>query len=115
MVGDFTGPDGLVHGYTLKNGHFTQIDHPGPYETSIRGIDLLGRITGLYAADDGSSFGLIVGPRGAMTSFEVPGSAPGSTGAFAINALGIVVGTWADADGAGHGFARIPSHQRDDD
>ena len=61
-----------------------------------------------------TSYGFILSARG-MTSFEVPGSAPGTTGAFSINALGIVVGTWSDADGAGHGFARVPSHQRDDD
>ena len=42
-----------------------------------------------------------------FTPIDVPGS-PGATSASVINPAGVITGEYSDANGAGHGFLRIP-------
>ena len=108
VVGDFTGADDHVHGYLLKNGVFTQIDYPGADNTTTRSINVEGVIAGFYENEDGFSQAILVTGSN-MVAFDFPGTS-GTTGAFAINALGEVVGDYFDADGNDHGYLRRPQH-----
>jgi hypothetical protein len=43
---------------------------------------------------------------GTFTTFDPPGST--GTSASVINPAGVITGSYSDANGAGHGFLRIP-------
>ena len=107
IVGAFTTADDPTdaHGYILSAGKFTQHDFPHSPDTDILGIDESGDFTGSYGLSDGSEAGYFRhGVR--YTSFQVPGSAPNSTGPHAINDNLQVVGFFTDAANADvtHGF-----------
>jgi probable HAF family extracellular repeat protein len=84
-------------GYLL-NGWFTSINAviPGQhvYSTYPAGINTAGDIVGNYSHDDHPSSHAFLLSGGNYTKLDVPGSAPDSTAAFAINNAGkILVGS----------------------
>jgi hypothetical protein len=53
-----------------------------------------------------TAVGYLWSPGGTFTTFNPPGST--FTAPFAINAGGVITGAFIDANGANHGFLRIP-------
>jgi hypothetical protein len=109
------------------NGTFINFTPPGPCATVIDGgclgygaqaINDLGQVAGTYLDDDRVYRSFIRYPDGRFEIFVAPGAASvvGSYtgtivqgGVNALNQLGAITGTYADANGAGHGFIRWPN------
>lgn len=121
-VGTVTGYyfDGVsqYHGFVRAvNGKFTTFDPPDSELTIPENIDFEGLITGEFfdpntAAGDQ---GFIRGLDGKLTVFSVPSTAPQNATATmpaAINALGVVTGTYSDTSLQNHGFLRTTLPQR---
>lgn len=108
VVGVFTTSDDPNggHGFVLRNGKFKQVDYPGSAHSGILGVNEAGDFTGSYDLGDITT-GIGYFTRGQQfKSFEVPGSAPLTTGPHGINDEGQVVGFYTDgADpNVAHGF-----------
>ena len=102
-AGHYEDSDGLYHGVILEDGELRQYDFPGAVQTFLRGIsDATGALTGDFIDDSevrrGFSGDLIV---------EVPEAI--ETYADFINAEGVIVGSYVDADGVYHAYLRIPN------
>jgi uncharacterized membrane protein len=100
IVGNYEDADRVLHGYLLRDGKFTAIDHPRasrqPDTTGTRvvGIDDRGRLVGSYGDQDG----LIHAWRwekGRFTDLEPPGGLQAE--ASQINNRGQIVGRYLDA------------------
>src|SRR5207249_1977992 len=80
--------------------------------TFPRSINPAGEITGLYFEPVGifrAMHGFVRDGRGAITSFDVPGPIPGSTGGadpWSINPAGEITGSYHSCGGSKHGFVR---------
>ena len=57
--------------------------------------------------DEDTSHGFLLDRRG-YSSIDVPGST--FTSAYSINAEGLIVGEYLDADDNEHGYVRLPGH-----
>ncbi|MGB6112321.1 MAG: hypothetical protein WBG35_14440, partial [Acidobacteriaceae bacterium] len=85
---------------------------PGDYNgTYASGINGLGVIAGSYQGVDTVFHGFIRRPDGQFTTFEAPGAdtTAGSyngTSPSSINDLGVITGSFYDANGLAHGFLR---------
>jgi len=84
---------------------FRTFDQPGATGTQVNGVNDGGVIAGDFT-DACGQHGFVVGPGG-LAQFDFPGTS-GVTRAFAIDNAGDVVGVYADAAGASHGFLRSP-------
>jgi probable HAF family extracellular repeat protein len=96
----------VVHGFVLRNGKFLELDFPGSAHSGILGINEAGDVTGSYDLGDiNTGIGYFT-HRQEFKSFEVPGSAPLSTGPHGINDDGQVVGFYNDGANPNvvHGF-----------
>jgi uncharacterized membrane protein len=87
---------------------------PGDYNgTYPSGINAWGFITGSYQGADTVYHGFLRGPGGKFTAFEAPG-ADTTAGSYngtlpsSINDLGVITGSYYDANDFGHGFLRSP-------
>ncbi len=102
-AGHYKGNDGLYHGVVLdENGELKQYDFPGAAQTFIYGIsDETGALSG-NAVDEAGVSRAFSGDL----SFMFPG-AVATYGDF-VNAAGVIVGSYKDADGMFHGFMRNP-------
>jgi hypothetical protein len=83
------------------------------YGTYPSSINLWGVITGFYGDANAVLHGFVRNPDGHITTFDAPGAntLPGylaGTGAGSINALGVIVGQFFDANFVSHGFIRSP-------
>ena len=84
---------------------FHTFDVPGATGTQINGVNDGGVIEGAFS-DASGQHGFVDG-AGGLVRFDFPGTR-GVTQAFAIDNAGDVVGVYADAAGASHGFLRSP-------
>ncbi|MDE0011083.1 MAG: T9SS type A sorting domain-containing protein [Candidatus Poribacteria bacterium] len=102
-AGHYEDSDGRYHGVILENGKLRQYDFPGSVETEIYGIsDATGALTGNFTdASDvrrGFSGDVIVEFPGALETY-----------ADFVNSNGRMVGSYVDADGLYHSYARHPN------
>ena len=99
-AGHYQDSEGLYHGVVLENGELRQYDFPGAVQTEIYGIsDATGALTGNYTDDSGVRRGF-----SGDIIVEVPG-APETYADF-VNAGGRMVGSYVDAEGIYHPYAR---------
>ncbi len=103
-AGHYEDSDGLHHGVVLDNGELRQYDFPGAVETQIFGIsDVTGALTGNFIDASGVRRGFsgetIIDPREATETY-----------ADFVNARGIIVGSYVDADGLYHAYVGTPEH-----
>ena len=99
-AGYYVDSDGLHRGVVLENGELRQYDFEGAVQTEIYGIsDATGALTGNYIDDSGV--------RRGFSGDEII-EAPGAPETFAdfVNASGRMVGSYIDADGIYHPYAR---------
>ena len=101
-AGHYQDSDGLYHGVILENGELRQYDFPGAVQTFLHGIsDATGALTGNYIDDSGVRRGF----TGDLI-IEYPGAS--ETYADFVNAEGLVVGSYIDAEGKYHAYGRAP-------
>ena len=101
-AGHYQNSEGLYHGVILENGELRQYDFPGSIQTQIFGIsDATGALTGNFI--DAS------GVRRGFSGDEII-EAPGATETYAdfVNEIGIIVGSYIDADGIYHAYVHVP-------
>ena len=101
-AGHYQDSDGLYHGVILKDGELRQYDFPNAVQTEIYGIsDETGVLTGNYIDDSGVRRGF-----SGDTIVEFPGAS--ATYADFVNAAGVMVGSYIDADGLFQTYTRVP-------
>jgi uncharacterized membrane protein len=101
-----------LRGFLMKrNGRVTRIDVPGAVSTLPAGINDHGQVVGAWVGPDatvdpvtgeGGPVHGFLWERGRLEKFDVPGAT--TTAPYEINNRGQVVGNYADAEGAQHGF-----------
>lgn len=64
IVGDYTTPDWIVHGFLLSEGNYTLFDYPDAVETYPFGISANGWIVGFYFESSGALHGFLVSREG---------------------------------------------------
>jgi probable HAF family extracellular repeat protein len=94
------------HGFTWKDGAFTQFDFPGGAVTGIFGINARGDIVGVWLSDVSSEIehGFACPKTEQCFSFDAPVPGTTLTQADEINAHGQIVGVYVDGDGVAHAF-----------
>ena len=101
-AGHYQDSVGRYHGVILENGELQQYDFPDAVETQIFGIsDVTGVLTGNFIDASGVRRGF-----SGDEIIEYPGAA--ATYADFVNEIGIVVGSYIDADGVYHAYVRVP-------
>ena len=102
-AGYYVDSDGYHRGVVLENGELRQFDFPGSVQTELFGIsDATGALTGNFIdANDGKRRGF---------SGELIIEYPEASETFAdfVNSRGLMVGSYVDADGVYHAYARLP-------
>ena len=101
-AGHYQDSEGLYHGVLLENGELRQYDFPGAVQTFLHGIsDATGALTGNYIDDSGVRRGF---------SGDLIIEYPGASETFAdfVNAEGLVVGSYVDAEGKYQAYGRAP-------
>jgi probable HAF family extracellular repeat protein len=108
IVGGYSDPDTLIHGFVLRNGVYTSIDVPGAVGTRAVGVNVQGDVVGGWSTDPGCpdcfTHAFLRTRRGVLEELAFPGAL--ETVANGINALGQIVGTYVAEDGSLHGFLR---------
>ena len=100
IVGNYTDASDAQHGYVLRNGHATAIDHPRAAQaadvtgTRVVGIDDRGRLVGSYG-DDAGLIHAWAWEDGRFIDVEPPGGLQAE--ASEINDRGQIVGRYLDA------------------
>jgi probable HAF family extracellular repeat protein len=89
IVGRYTSPDGVQHGFLFNGTHFKSIDPPGSTFTDVTWINRYGQISGSYATSDGKTHGFVLSP-GVFTTIDYPGAQ--TTLGFGVGDNGDVVG-----------------------
>ena len=101
-AGYYEDSDGKHHGVILENGELRRFDFQDAVETEIYGIsDATGALTGNFIGTDGKRRGF-----SGKIIIEVPEAT--ATYADFVNASGVVVGSYIDADGIYQPFYRRP-------
>jgi probable HAF family extracellular repeat protein len=100
IVGVFADAGGVVHGFLLDNGNFTQIDvpqinFPGAPGTQAFGIRERGQIVGGFSDAKGALHGFLSN-QGLFTQIDFPGAT--ETLLTGINNSGKIVGAYSDRD-----------------
>jgi probable HAF family extracellular repeat protein len=93
------------HGFTWKDGSFSEVNFPGSGDTSILGISARGDLVGAW--DSGITSPIAHGfvcSKKQCSSFDVPVPGATLTQADDINANGQIVGAYIDANGVLHAF-----------
>jgi probable HAF family extracellular repeat protein len=62
IVGGWLDAGGVLHGFLLSKGSFTNLDFPGAADTILFGINAAGQIVGRYDLADGSNHGFLGQP-----------------------------------------------------
>ena len=101
-AGHYQDSNGLHHGVVLENGELRQYDFPGAVETFLYGIsDSTGALTGNFIDASGIR-------RGFSGDLIVEYPEALETYADFVNASGRMVGSYIDAGGIYHPYARTP-------
>ncbi len=108
VVGQYSGEDGLYHGFLLRKGILTTLDFPGASDTYAFGINDSGTVVGYWDLLDAEgnilAYHGFIWKNGSFEEVNFPGS--GDSSILGINARGDLVGAW-DSDitsPTGHGF-----------
>jgi probable HAF family extracellular repeat protein len=111
IVGGFRDAGGVIHGFLLHKGVFTQIDVdvPGATRTEATGINTRGQIVGNFTAASGARRGFLL-DRGVFTPIDVPGAT--ATTVFGITDQGQIAGFFINAEGGTQGFCGTVSQGR---
>ena len=128
IVGYYTDSNYSFHAFLRSpNGKFTTWIGPdactgngseGCYGSSATNINVFGIAVGGFHDNSGNfvDHGLIRRPDGTLTTFDVPGAGTGSNQgsgcpgcARGLNQLGVIAGTYIDANSVQHGFLRSPN------
>lgn len=119
IAGSYLAANDVVYGYERDpNGTITDYQVPGAgtgnFEgASVNALNVEGSAVGYVEDTNDLSHSFIRNADGGFTVFEIPsqlqtsGNSYGS-GAFAINAAGVIAGRWYDTNYAIHGWVRIP-------
>ena len=104
-AGYYVDSDGHHRGVVLRNGELQQFDFDGAVQTEIYGIsDATGALTGNFIDASGVRRGfsgdLIIEPSGATETF-----------ADFVNSVGVIVGSYIDADGIYQAYVRTPDER----
>ncbi len=89
IVGNYTAPDRIVHGYLLRAGQFTTIDFPGAMATAAWAINRTGAIGGWYDDASRKRHGFLLS-GGRFTTIDFPGAEMSQV--TGINTTGEIVG-----------------------
>ena len=101
-AGHYQDSNGLHHGVVLENGELRQYDFPGAVQTEIFGIsEATGALTGNFIDASGVRRGF-----SGDTIIEYPEAS--ETYAYFASKIGILVGSYVDADGVHHPYIRTP-------
>src|SRR5437762_913218 len=104
----YDGAGGSTKGFVRKlDGTITTFDHATSEVTAAYGIDAKNRVTGYWSTDDGNFPGFIRSPKGTLKYFWADGSVTG-TFPVAMNATGVITGSYYDTYDVPHGFVRTP-------
>jgi probable HAF family extracellular repeat protein len=98
VVGVYSLPDKINHGFLWSGGRLTSIDYPGATATDTWGINAQGDIAGDYTVN-GVMHGFVL-TRGRFVTVDVPGEPV--TAIAAINNLGGLVAAYNLADNSIH-------------
>ena len=101
-AGHYEDSEGLSHGVILENGELKRYDFPGAVETFIYGYsDATGVFTGSFIDTSGVRRGF---------SGETPLEYPGASATYAdfVNAEGLILGSYVDAEGLYHTYVHSP-------
>ena len=110
VVGDYSGADEFVHGFTWTEADgFTTLDFQSNM-TGLRAINRRGDISGIYF--DGVALHGFLRPRyGTEVTIDHPDSV--WTDTAVVNSRGTVAGAYWDANSNGHGYIAIRCDSRD--
>ena len=119
IAGQFEDPNNIFHGFVrYPDGSFTTFDAPGAGTGANQGtiaeaVNLAGTVAGWYLDENNVVHSFLRARDGAILSFDAPGAGTGpyqgtQVATNALNPEGAVVGGYADADYADHGFLRAP-------
>jgi hypothetical protein len=111
VYGDLSDETPRLRGFLMKKRRVTRLDVPGALLTLPLGINDQGQVVGGWVGPDATVNPVTgeTGPvhgflweQGLYTKFDVPGAT--TTAPYEINNRGQIVGNYADAKGAQHGF-----------
>jgi hypothetical protein len=106
ITGSYSDSNDLLHGYVRSsNSGFTTFDVAGADQTTSKAINAAGEIAGSFVRSQIMG-GFLRAADGKITSFA-PVNFPNIVPAC-INASGVIAGQYTDAQGAAHGFIRMP-------
>jgi hypothetical protein len=119
ITGFYLDSKNVYHGFLGSPGRFIDLNAPGAdttdafYGTQPASLNDLGAITGSYLDANGVWHGFLLSPKGTYTKFDAPGAdmtAGDLNGTFPaqINLLGVIAGTYIDANFVAHGFLLTP-------
>ena len=119
ITGTVTDSDNGTHGFVrTRDGRYTNFDAPlaDPILgcTCVSSINDLGAVAGSAYDSNDVIHGFVRTPDGEFVTFD-DSQAPAGTGSFqgtsavSINDLGVIAGTYTDANYAVHGFVRTPN------
>ena len=101
-AGHYKDSEGLYHGVILEDGELREYNFPGAVETEIYGYsDATGVLTGSFIDTSGVRRGF-----SGETILEYPGAS--ATYADFVNAEGLILGSYVDAEGLYHTYVRSP-------
>jgi hypothetical protein len=101
IVGRYTSPDGVLHGFLRSDGKFRSIDVPASRSTDVTWINPRGQMVGDYVDINGKGHGFLLINR-SFTPIDYPNAQ--WTDAFGIAATGEIVGIYGDSLGTIHGY-----------
>jgi hypothetical protein len=104
MAGNYADADGVVHGFVLIGGQFTNVTVPNSFYSELAHINSQGTAVGDFVDDQGLDRGFTYSSDGTIT--YLPLAAPGATTIpIGINNPGAVTGPYSTDNGATfHGF-----------
>lgn len=97
MVGIWFDANQNEHSFRLNDGRFTSIDIANATRTLVDALLDSGAVSGTYRDKSGVSRGYVMDRSGCVTTIDAD-KYPGVTVARGINALGLLVGQYTDAN-----------------